>query len=99
MTINNEILEFEWDEENENWLKHKVGNFECEEVFFNEPILLSDDVSHSEIEKRYYVLGKTNDNRLLFISFTIRNGKIRIISAREMNKKERRIYNEEENNT
>ncbi|MBU1071048.1 BrnT family toxin, partial [Patescibacteria group bacterium] len=43
-------------------------------------------------EKRFRSLGRTNKNRKLFISYTIRNQKIRIISARDQNKKERRIY-------
>ncbi len=85
---------FEWDKGNrtKNWLKHQVSPSECEEVFFNLPLLLLDDPRHSQDEKRSYVLGHTNAGRTLFISFTMRINKIRIISAREMSRKERRTY-------
>ena len=85
---------FEWDDGNQskNWIKHQVSPFECEEIFFNLPLLLSDDLKHSQREKRYYVLGQTNKGRQLFVSFTIRNSKIRVISARDMSRKERKIY-------
>lgn len=85
---------FEWDDGNidKNWIRHQVSNLECEEVFFNIPLLLADDKKHSQHEKRYYVLGRTNANRWLFIAFTIRKNKIRVISARDMNQKEERKY-------
>lgn len=85
---------FEWDEGNrdKNWLKHLVSSGECEEMFFNLPIVVADDVKHSELERRYFALGQTNDARLLFISFTIRMNKIRVISARDMSRREREIY-------
>lgn len=85
---------FEWDEGNrtKNWEKHRVSASECEEVFFNVPLLLFDDSAHSQQEPRFYVLGKTNRERLLFLSFTVRGVKIRVISARPMSRKERRIY-------
>jgi len=88
---------FEWDEGNQtkNWIKHQVSTSECEEVFFNLPLLLADDVQHSQEEKRFYVLGQTNAERKLFISFTIRTNKIRVISAREMSRKERQVYAKE----
>lgn len=87
---------FDWDEGNQdkNWLKHQVSNGECEEVFFNVPLLVADDDKHSQIEQRYFALGKTNDGRTLFLSFVIRTDKIGVISARDMNRKERRIYAE-----
>jgi uncharacterized DUF497 family protein len=93
---------FLWDEGNseKNWIKHKVTRLECEEIFFNLPLIISDDVKHSNIEKRFYALGKSTAERLLFVSFTIRNNFIRIISARDMNRKERIIYEEKiEKNT
>jgi hypothetical protein len=95
------IYQFEWDKGNidKNWINHKVSNVECEEIFFNSPFLLEEDLIHFQNEKRYYILGRTNNNRLLFISFTVREQKIRIISARDMSKKERRIYNAKENNS
>ncbi len=87
---------FQWDKGNieKNRLKHKVLNFECEQVFFNDPLIVADDIKHSQNEKRRYVLGRTDLNRKLFIVFTIRNNLIRIISARDMTKKERKIYDE-----
>ncbi|MEK7458351.1 MAG: BrnT family toxin [Patescibacteria group bacterium] len=85
---------FEWDGGNstKNWLKHKVSWNEIEDVFFNKPLLLKSDKKHSQIETRYWALGKTNANRGLFMSFTLRGRKIRIISARDQNKKERNVY-------
>ena len=90
----NNIIGFDWDEfnQNKNWLKHNVFWTECEEIFFNEPLLLFEDTKHSSLENRFFVLGHTNNKRNLFIVFTLRNNKIRIISARDMNKKERNVY-------
>lgn len=90
----NECISFQWDEGNagKNWLRHKVSPSECEQIFFNLPLVPSEDKKHSQEEERYYALGKTDMGRLLFIVFTIRGKNIRIISARDMNKKERRIY-------
>ena len=87
---------FQWDEGNslKNWNLHQVLDIECEEVFFNIPLITSDDRGHSAGEKRYYCLGRTDANRWLFISFTIRNNLIRVISARDMNRKETRKYAE-----
>jgi len=87
---------FDWDEGNfdKNWIAHQVSNSECEEVFFNRPLIVADDKKHSATEKRYYVLGRTDAERLLFIAFTIRNNLIRVISARDMNNKEIRKYHE-----
>lgn len=89
-----ECTGFEWDEGNrdKNWIKHKVSNSECEEIFFNQPLIINFDKNHSKIEIRFYALGHTDLNRKLFIVFTIRNKKIRVISARDMSKKERKIY-------
>ncbi len=87
---------FDWDENNrdKNWIAHQVSVGECEEVFFNLPLLLLPDSAHSQAETRYYVLGQTDAGRQLFISFTLRDDKIRVISARDMSKKERVIYAE-----
>jgi len=87
---------FHWDKGNsdKNWIKHKVSQLECEEIFFNLPLIISDDLKHSNKEKRFYALGKTKSERFLFISLTIRNNLIRIISARDMNRKGRKIYEE-----
>ena len=75
----NNLVGFDWDEGNKqkNWEKHKVDYRECEEVFFNQPLLISDDIKHSSQEKRYYVLGQSDTGRTLFLVFTISNNKIR----------------------
>jgi len=88
---------FEWDDGNflKNWLHHKVTQGECEQVFFNEPLIVFDDIKHSQKEQRWFLLGKTDADRFLFIVFTVRKNLISVISARDMNKKERRIYNEQ----
>jgi uncharacterized protein len=88
---------FDWDSGNvnKNWLKHKVSPVECEQIFFNHPLVIQDDLIHSKTEKRYYALGKTDLKRTLFIAFTIRNNFIRVISARDMSRKEREAYNNE----
>ena len=88
------VIGFDWDDGNryKNEKKHQVQSVECEEVFFNKPLLLFADEKHSQNENRYYVLGKTRKNRKLFIVFVVRNNKIRVISARDMSKKEREIY-------
>lgn len=88
---------FEWDKGNidKNWLKHKLLHVECEQIFFNEPLILADDVKHSQKEKRWFVLGRTELNRYLLVVFTVRKNLIRVISARDMNKKERKVYYEE----
>jgi uncharacterized protein len=77
---------FEWDIGNitKNWDKHDVSTAECEQLFFNKPLIAKRDRKHSNLENRYYVLGRTNMNRLLFAVFTVRNDKIRVISARDM---------------
>jgi uncharacterized DUF497 family protein len=85
---------FEWDEGNraKNWEKHRVSPAECEQVFFNEPLLLFPDTAHSQHEPRYYILGHTNAGRRLFVVFTVRGNLIRVISARDMSRKERKLY-------
>jgi hypothetical protein len=85
---------FEWDEGNvdKNWLKHQVSDAECEEVFFNEPLLVARDLTHSSQEPRFYALGRTDADRRLFAVFTIRGQLIRVISARDMSRRERKEY-------
>ena len=92
---------FEWDEGNikKNWERHRVSYIECEEVFFNNPIIVSKDISHSTAEDRYFVLGKTDTDRLLFVVFTVRDVRIRVITARDMNRKERKIYEQTQEDT
>jgi uncharacterized protein len=99
---NDEDLEkcegFDWDEANidKNWKAHGVHFWECEEIFFNEPFVVESDESHSLKEKRFYSLGKTNSARILFLVFTIRNNLIRVISARDMTGRERKVYKNHE---
>ncbi|MBI4875310.1 MAG: BrnT family toxin [Acidobacteria bacterium] len=85
---------FEWDEHNsqKNWEKHKVAVRECEQVFFNVPLVVEADPRHSQREPRFYCLGRTDSGRLLFVVFTARGRLIRVISARDMNRKEREVY-------
>ena len=87
---------FQWDEgnNNKNFIRHKVWNWECEQVFFNQPLLVLDDPGHSLVEKRWAALGQTDSGRLLVIIFTKRNNLLRVISARDMNHKEREYYEE-----
>lgn len=82
---------FDWDK-TKSQEKHSVMWWECEKAFFNTPFVVFDDLKHSTSEKRLYSLGVTNTNRKLFIVFTIRKNLIRVISARDMHKKERNIY-------
>jgi uncharacterized DUF497 family protein len=86
--------EFEWDDYNsfKIWDKHRVAISECEEVFFNVPFVTAEDLKHSEGEPRFYCLGHSDAERLLFLVFTVRHTRIRIISARDMSRKERRMY-------
>ncbi len=91
-----DIVSFDWDKANQNksMVKHGVTWFESEQIFFNEPLFIDPDIDHSFGEDRFHALGRTHNGRLLFLSFTIRKGFIRIISARPMNKRERKIYEE-----
>ena len=92
---------FDWDKANKdkNWEKHGVKNREAAEVFFNKPLIVNFDKRYSKNEVRFQTLGRTNENRKLFIVFTIRNNKIRIISARNIIKKERRVYEKQKTKT
>ncbi|MFH1602089.1 MAG: BrnT family toxin [Candidatus Shapirobacteria bacterium] len=87
-------VEFIWDKGNreKNWIKHKVTNKECEEVFFDESKVIGKDRFHSEKEERFILLGETKRNRLLFVVFTLRGKKVRVISGRDVNKKERKLH-------
>ena len=85
---------FDWDDGNQgkNWEKHDVTDGECEQIFFNDPLVVGANPKHSKRERRYHALGRTDLNRALFVSFTIRMKFIRVISARDMTKAERRKY-------
>jgi uncharacterized DUF497 family protein len=90
------VTGFDWDEGNarKSAEKHSVSQGEAEQVFFNEPLLLLPDQRHSDTEQRFHALGKTQDGRLLHVTFTLRDGGklIRVISARDMHRKERMFY-------
>ena len=92
-----EVTGFDWDRGNllKNWEKHSVTHLEAEQIFFNEPLIVHYDEKHSQMEPRWYALGSTDARRFLMAVFTIRQNKIRIISARNMSRKERKIYEEE----
>ena len=85
---------FEWDDGNltKNWDKHEVSEGECEQVYFRQSLIVRRDKKHSKLENRYYVLGRTDAERMLFMVFTVRNNKIRIISARDMTRAEKKRY-------
>jgi uncharacterized DUF497 family protein len=89
-----ECVGFQWNKGNsqKNWDKHQVTGSECEQVFFNQPLLVKDDISHSKTESRYYALGRTDANRQLFLVFTVRENLVRVISARDMSQRERKVY-------
>jgi uncharacterized DUF497 family protein len=90
------ISGFDWDDGNSRKSadKHDVSQAEAESVFFNDPLIVAEDAKHSEAEPRLNALGKTAQSRLLHITFTLRqNGTmIRVISARDMHRKERKAY-------
>lgn len=96
MKILPEPVVFEWDKGNidKNRIKHNVEVKEAEEAFENDPKFLFSDDKHSLEEKRYGIYGRTNNGRKLSIVFIVRNGKVRVITARDMSKVERRTYEE-----
>ncbi|HEX5418874.1 MAG TPA: BrnT family toxin [Gammaproteobacteria bacterium] len=87
---------FQWDQGNarKSSDKHGVSQAEAEQAFFNQPVLIVHDIQHSQEEIRYHALGTTDDRRLLHVTFTLREADslIRVISARDMHRKERAIY-------
>lgn len=91
-----ELAGFEWDEGNseKNWRSHSVTRADAEQAFLNRPVVVAEDVKHSQEEPRFTLLGRSNADRQLFAAFTIRGGRVRIISARPMSRRERRVYGE-----
>jgi uncharacterized protein len=91
-----QISGFEWDEGNarKNVDKPDVSQAETEQLFFNEPLLIVPDLMHSAVENRIHALGKTDEARKLHATFTLRHQgtKIRVISARNMSRKECEYY-------
>ena len=90
------FVDFQWDRgnSNKNLVKHKVQNWECEQVLFNKPLLVLEDPGHSVAERRWAAFGKTDSGRLLVVIFTKRGNLLRVISARDMNSKEKIFYEE-----
>jgi len=88
------ITGFEWDDGNreKNWDAHKVAWWEIEETFFHQLLVIAPDLFHSGQEPRFHALGHTKAGRLLHVVFTVRGTRIRPISARNMSRKERRVY-------
>jgi uncharacterized protein len=85
---------FEWDAGNadKNWETHQAARGEIESIFFNRPLIVASDLAHSQREPRYAALGRTDQERRLTVVFTVRGKMVRIISARDMSRRERRIY-------
>lgn len=90
---------FDWDPGNatKSESTHGVSQQEAEQVFFNLPLLFVDDIVHSQVERRMQAMGCTDRQRKLHITFTLRSSStlIRVISAREMSVRERKIYDDE----
>lgn len=93
------IVGFQWNEGSarKGTDKHGVGRTEAEQVFCNEPLLVVEDVKHSRSEPRFHALGVTDTGRRLHVTFTLRveGTRIRVISARDMHRKERAIHDRE----
>jgi len=85
---------FDWDEGNllKNWERPRVSAAECEQVFFNQPLVAAPDQKHAGRESRFYALGQTDGGRLLFVVFTLRGSLIRVISGRDMNRREKKEF-------
>lgn len=94
MIVLGEPLRFEWDHgnKNKNYKKHGVTDQECEEAFFDLRKKILRDIFHSHNEDRYILLGETKRKRKLFVVFTMRSDKLRVISARDLNKREQKLY-------
>lgn len=88
------ITGFQWDEGNseKNWRRHQVTQVEAEQVFLNRPVLVRGAPKHSGTEDRHFALGRTDADRKLAITFTLRGLSLRVISARPMSRHERRVY-------
>ena len=94
MLVFREPISFVWDRgySEKSQRKHGVTHEECEEVFFDPQKRMLRDALHSNGEERYIIIGATKADRVLFMVFTIRKRMIRIISARDLNRKERHLY-------
>lgn len=85
---------FDWSGGNaeKNWKRHGVAPAEAEQVFFNSPLVWDEDPAHSATERRFFALGQTDEGRGLFVAFTMRGRRLRVVSARDMSRKERKAY-------
>ena len=85
---------FDWDDWNvgKNWERHRVMPEEAEDIFFHDPMLLRDDPKQSSTERRYQAMGETTAGRKLIVAFTVRRNLIRVISVRDLNRKEGEEY-------
>jgi uncharacterized protein len=94
-----QIVGFDWDDGNsfKSAEKHSVSQAAAEQVFADNRVLIADDVKHSQDGPRYHALGKTLEGRLLHVTFALRDNRtrIRVVSARDMNRKERGLYEQE----
>ena len=89
-----DVLGFEWDDGNrtKSWIRHRVSAKEQEQAFFDKNKRAFKDTKHSQLEERFLLFAKTEKGRKIIIAFTTRNGEIRCISARPMNRREVPIY-------
>lgn len=94
MRVFADVVGFEWDDNNRDKIlkKHGIMAGECEEVFQDDERRFFPDIEHSTKEERYVIIGQTRKGKILFIAFTIRNNNFRIISARSINRRERKLY-------
>jgi len=101
VVVDNEVIEFEWDEGNyeKNRIKHQVTTQDAEETFADENKIVFLNIKHLDKEERFFLIGNTYTHRLLAIAYTRRGDKARVISARDANKKEVRIYEERTRST
>ena len=92
-----DFVEFDWSGGNDAKIlaKHNVTTREAEAIFFNKPLFIAADSPHSKDEERYFAFGLTTEGRRLFVSFTLRDSRIRIISARDLSRQERKRFQNE----
>jgi uncharacterized DUF497 family protein len=90
------VVGCEWDAHNAPKIRqrHRVEPRECEEVFGRQPLFVTDDLAHSGGEPRWLAFGRSATGRRLLVVFTVRRDRLRVISARDMSRRERRQYEE-----
>jgi uncharacterized DUF497 family protein len=96
MSTENKIHEFDWDAGNicKSEKKHEISPKESEEIFLDENLRIVNDFKHNQNENRHIAIGKSFANKILFVVFTVRSNRIRVISARIASRKERKLYEE-----